>query len=42
MTQFQENAWTDGRMEGQMEGQKDRQTLFYSSLPATTRGPKRQ
>ena len=42
MTQFQENAWTDRRTEAQMDGQKDRQTLFYSFLPATTGGPKRQ
>ena len=31
MIQFQENAWTKGRM----EGQKDGQTLFYRSFPAT-------
>ena len=31
MIQFQENAWTEGRM----EGQKDGQTLFYRTLPAT-------
>ena len=27
-------------MEGWKDGQKDRQTLFYRSLPATTGGPK--
>ena len=31
MIQFQENAWTEGRM----EGQKDGQTLFYRTFPAT-------
>ena len=31
MMQFQENAWTEGRM----EGQKDGQTLFYRTFPAT-------
>ena len=30
MIQFQENAWTEGRMEGQ-----DGQTLFYRTFPAT-------
>ena len=34
MTQFQENAQTDGRT----EGWKDRQTLLYRTLPATTGG----
>ena len=37
MIQFKENAWTDG----QKDGQKDGQTLFYRTLPATTRGPTR-
>ena len=32
MIQFQENAWTVGRMDGQ--------TLFHSTLPATAGGPK--
>ena len=27
------------RLERQMEGQKDGQTLFYRTLPATTGGP---
>ena len=31
MIQFQENAQTEGRMEGQKEGQ----TLFYRTFPAT-------
>ena len=35
MIQLQENAWTDGLM----EGRKDGQTLFYRALPATTEGP---
>ena len=30
MTEFQEIAWTEGRMEG-----KDGQTLFYRTFPAT-------
>ena len=38
MIQFRENAWT----EGQKEGQKDGQTLFYRTLPATTGGQKKQ
>ena len=33
--QFQENAWTEGRTEGQKNGQ----TLFYRTLPATAGGP---
>ena len=41
--QFQENAQREGRVNGQMEGWmdgwKDGQTLFYSTLPATARGP---
>ena len=32
---FQENAWTEGRTEGQKKGQ----TLFYRTLPATAGGP---
>ena len=36
MIQFQEKAWT----EGQTEGRKDRQTLFYRTLPTTAGGPK--
>ena len=36
MMQFQENSWTDGRT----EGQKDGQTLFYRNLPAIAGGPK--
>ena len=36
MTQLQENLRTDGRIEGQKGGQKDRQTLFYRTLPAAT------
>ena len=35
MIQFKENAQTDGKM----EGQKDRQTLFYRTLPANAGGP---
>ena len=31
MIQFEENAWA--------EGQKDGQTLFYRTLPATAGGP---
>ena len=38
MIQFQENAWTEGRT----EGQKGKQTLLYKTLPATTRGSKRE
>ena len=34
--QFQENAWTEGRM----EGRKDGQTLFYRTFTATAGGPK--
>ena len=37
MIQFQENAQTDGRT----EGQKDEQILFYRTLPATAGGPTR-
>ena len=29
-----------GQTEGQMKGWKDGHTLFYRTLPATTRGPK--
>ena len=29
-------------MEGETERQKDRQTLFYRTLPATKGGPKNQ
>ena len=36
MIQFQGNAWTDGKT----EGWKDRQTLFYRTLPATGGGCK--
>ena len=32
---------TEGQTEEQTEGQKDRQTLFYRSIPATTGGPKK-
>ena len=35
MIQFQENPWTVG----QTEGQKDGQTLFYRTLPATAGSP---
>ena len=35
MIQFKENAWTDKWK----DGWKDRQTLFYRTLPATTKGP---
>ena len=35
MIQFKENAWT----EGQMEGQKDRQSQFHRILSATVGGP---
>ena len=31
MIQLQENAWTEGRMEEQKNGQ----TLFYRTFPAT-------
>ena len=41
MIQFKENTWTDGRTERQTEGWKDRQTLFYRTLPATASGPKK-
>ena len=34
MIQFQESAWTDGRK----DLQKDGQTLFYRTLPATAWG----
>ena len=34
--QFQENAWT----EGQTEGQKGEQTLFYRTLTATAEATK--
>ena len=30
----------EGQKEGRMEGRKDGETLFYRTLPATTRGPK--
>ena len=40
MIQLKEIAQTDGRMEGQMEVQKDGQTLFYGTLLATAGGPK--
>ena len=36
MVQFKENAQTDGWK----DRQKDRQTLFYRTFAATTRGPK--
>ena len=39
MIQLQGNAGTDGRMKGWMEGQID---LFYSTLLATARGPKKK
>ena len=43
MIQFKENTHTDRRTEGQKDGwkngQKDRQTIFYRSLPATAGGP---
>ena len=43
MIQFKENTRTDRRTEGQKDGwkngQKDRQTIFYRSLPATAGGP---
>ena len=29
-----------GQMDGRREGQKDGQTLFYRTLPATARSPK--
>ena len=35
MTEFQENAWTEERK----DGQKDGRTLFHRTLPATARGP---
>ena len=41
MTPFQENARTDERPEGQMEGWKDGKTLFYRTLQTTAGGPKR-
>ena len=40
MIEFQENAWTERRMEGR-ERRKDGQTLFCRTLPATARGPKK-
>ena len=42
MIQFQENAETDGKMDGRTEGQKDRQTLFHRTLPADVSDPKVQ
>ena len=33
--QFQKTPWTDRRPDGRPDGQKDRQTLFYRTLPAT-------
>ena len=36
MILFQENA----RTEGWTQGQKDRQTLFYRTLPHTAKSPK--
>ena len=43
MIQFKENALTDGqkdkRKDERREGQKDRQTLFCRTLPATAGGP---
>ena len=38
MIQFKENTWTDRRT----EDQKDGQTIFSRTLPATTGGPKMQ
>ena len=39
MIQFQENSRADRRMEegreGRTKGRKERQTLFYKTLPAT-------
>ena len=35
MSQSKENLWKDGRT----DGRRDRQTLFYSTLPAEAGGP---
>ena len=35
MSQSQENLWTDGRT----DRKRDRQTLFYRTLPADSGGP---
>ena len=40
MIQFQENAQTDGRMDGKTDRRKDRQTLFHMTLPTTAEGSK--
>ena len=40
MIEFQENTWTEGQRGGGSKGQKYGQTLFYRTLPATTRCPK--
>ena len=37
MSQFRENLWTDGRMDGRTDGQ----TLFYRTLPTEAGGPKK-
>ena len=47
MTQFQENTWTDRRMDGRIDGRadgwkdrlKDGQTLFHRTVPANAEGP---
>ena len=39
MIQIQENVRTDRRMDGQMEGRKDGQTLFHRTLPTTAASP---
>ena len=42
MIQFQENAQTGRRVDKRTEGWKDGHTIFYRTLPATTRGSKKE
>ena len=39
MIQLKENTWTDRQKDGWKDRRKDGQTLFYRTLPVTTRGP---
>ena len=41
IVQFQEKNQAEGQMEGLTERQKDGQTLFYRTLPATASSPKK-
>ena len=41
IVQFQEKNQAEGQMEGPTERQKDGQTLFYRTLPATASSPKK-